>query len=233
MMRPLLLVVVIASIAAIFTLAQETSADEILKVNKAPAVQEIDADKVEIKNNGRILVNGKRLSVALLYDGTQLPLRGEHMLASAGKNPGLFLSIYPDGLPSNQSLTKHLIIVDTTATKVRMSNVLDTGLDFQWGDNNYVQFDHDAMYFGIYSPKRVQFVYRDGKLDENKDPWRGPAKPEKYIEPEYPGPCYNVADVPACIEEVEQAEAAKRAKHVKHKHKAKPAVSAPQQATPP
>jgi hypothetical protein len=222
MKRLILFVVLIVSETAVFALTQTPDVNETPTVKETPVVQETSADKVEIKNNGRIWVNGQRPYVTLQYDGTQLPLRGEHILASVGKNPGLYLSIYPDGLPSNPSLTRHIIILDATGKTFRRSNVLDTGIEFDWGDNNYVLFDHGAMYFGIYSPKRMQFVYRDGKLEENKGPWRGPAKPMKYIEPEHPGPCYNVADVPACIEEVEQAEAAKRAKR---KHKAKPPVS--------
>lgn len=176
-------------------------------------------------DNGTIVVNGKELQVISQYDGKPFALTNEHILSSAGKNPGLFLSIYWDKVRSSKTPgAQHIIIVDATGKEISRSNALDTGIDFQWGDNNYVLFDHGVMYFGIYSPKRMQFVYRDGKLEENKGPWRGPAKPEKYIEPEHPGPCYNVANVPACIEEVEQAEAAK---HAKQKHKAKPPVSAP------
>lgn len=227
MKRLIFLVVLITSAAVAFVFAKIAFADETSTDKETSIVQELTADKVEIKNINRIWVNGQRLSVTLQYDGTQLPLRGETFFETSGKNPGLFLSIYFDGLPSSSSLTRHIIVLDATGKTFRRSNVVDTGLEFQWGDNNYVLFDHGAMYFGIYSPKRMQFVYRDGKLEENKGPWRGPAKPEKYIEPEHPGPCYNVANVPACIEEVEQAEAAKRAKR---KHKAKPAVSAPKPA---
>lgn len=176
------------------------------------------------------------------YDGKPYALRDTTFFEISGKNPGLFLSVYwdADSTSSNPG-TQHIVIVDATSKTVRLSNILDTGIDFQWGDNNYVLFKNGAMYFGIYNrlcnenncqsqevPYRMQFVYRDGKLEVNKGPWLGPAKPEKYIEPEHPGPCYNVADVPACIEEVEQAEAAKRA--AKGKHKAKPAVSAPKPA---
>jgi hypothetical protein len=191
-------------------LMHETSAEETANDSKGSAT--LLPDKVDIKKNGRIWVNGARAFITLLYDGTQLPLRSEHILASAGKNPGLYLSVYPDGLPTDRALTKRMVVIDVIGTMVRRSNVLDTGLDFEWGDNNYVKFDHNTMYFGIYSPKRMQFVYHNGKLEENKGPWRGPAEPEKYLEPDEPGPCYNVADVPACIAEVEQAEAAERAK---------------------
>jgi hypothetical protein len=181
-------------------------------------------------DNGSIEVNGKELQVISQYDGKPFALHDEMYVAVAGKNPGLFLSTYWDKVRSSKTPgTQHIIIIDATGKEIYRSNVLDTGIDFQWGDNNYVLFDHGAMYFGIYSPKRMQFVYRDGKLEENKGPWRGPVKPEKYIEPEHPGLCYNVADVPACMEEVEQAEAAKRAKV---KHKAKSAVIAPKPAAP-
>lgn len=224
MKRLTVLFVLAASVATDHFFIRTSFADEISAVKESSTAQELTADKIEIKNNGRIWVNGQRPSVSLQYDGTQLPLRGEHILTSAGKNPGLLLSIYSDGLPSSQLLTQHIIVLDATGKIFRRSNVLDTGGDFQWGDNNYVQFDNGAMYFGIYSPKRMQFVYHDGKLEENKGPWRGPAKPEKYIEPENPGPCYNVADLPACIKEVEAAEAAK---HAKRKHKTKPAINYP------
>jgi hypothetical protein len=227
MKRLILQIVLIAFVAVAFVFAKTSFAEEASSVKEISTVQEVTADKVEIKNNGRIWVNGQRPFVTLQYDGTQLPLRSEHILASAGKNPGLYLSIYSDGLPSSSMLAQHIIVLDATGKTFRRSNVVDTGLEFEWGDNNYVLFDHGAMYFGIYSPKRIQFVYRDGQLEENKGSWRGPARPEKYIEPEHPGPCYNVADVPACIEEVEQAEAAKRAKQ---KHNAKPSISAPKPA---
>lgn len=197
----------------------------ILFLNALTALADISTPAGVINTNkGSISVNGKDIEVIMQYDGKPLAIQSETLAIASGKNPGLFISVYPDGLSSSQSFTQHIIITDATGKTVRMSNILDTGLDFQWGDNNYVLFDHGVMYFGIYSPKRMQFVYRDGKLEENKGPWRGPAKPEKYIEPEHPEPCYNVANVPACIEEVEQAEAAKRAKQ---KHKAKPPVSAP------
>lgn len=185
-------------------------------------------DKVEIDENGHLLINGQKIYITRLYDGKQIALKSNIFFEISGKNPGVYLSTYWDkSVPNQQSTTQHIIVIDATGKEIGRSNVLDTGIEFEWGDNNYVLFDHGAMYFGIYSPKRMQFVYRDGKLEENKAPWRGPAKPEKYIEPEHPGPCYNVADVPACIEEVEKAEAAKRAKQ---KHKAKLPVSAPKPA---
>lgn len=131
MKRLILFTVLIVSTTTVFALNQTPAINETATIKETPAAQETVADKVEVKNNGRIWVNGQKPSVTLQYDGTQLPLRGEHILASAGKNPGLFLSIYPDGLTSKLSLTQHLIILDATGKKFRRSNVLDTGIDFQ------------------------------------------------------------------------------------------------------
>ena len=122
-------------------------------------------------------------------------------------------------------MTQHIVITDVSGKALRLSNALDTGLDFQWGDNNYVFFEGNTMHFGIYSrrctensctsmtvPHRMQFIYRDGVLEEDKGPWRGPAKPQKYIEPTGEDPCGNVNGVEACREEVarDKARQAKR-----------------------
>ena len=144
---------------------------------------EVDTD------TGRIIVNGQKLKVSAQYDSKPLELHSEHIVANKGKNPGLFLSVYWDGPPSSMTLTQHIIIIDATGSEIRRSNVLDTGLDFVWSDNNYVRFESGAMYFGIYSPKRVQFVYRNGKLAENKGPWRGTQKPNVFVSLD---PCFNV-----------------------------------------
>lgn len=201
------------------------------------AVTQISPGSVQVDDVGRILVNGKKLHVTRQYDGKRMELETEHILVSAGKNPGLFLSFYPDKVPSSEwrPSTQHIIITDATGDKVRQSNVLDTGIDFQWGDNNYVIFEGNTMYFGIYKrdcnenncrtmtvPHRMQFIYRDGKLEENKGPWRGPAKPEIYIEPLGTDPCFNVNGVEECREELERDKAAKRAKQ---KRKATPAAT--------
>ncbi|KXB30577.1 hypothetical protein AT959_14735 [Dechloromonas denitrificans] len=184
------------------------------------------ADKVELQGH-RIVVNGVRLNITRQYDGKRLDLYNETIFEVSGKNPGLFLSFYPDKVPSSewQPTTEHIIITDATGNKVRQSNRLDTGIEFDWGDNNYVIFEDGAMYFGIYNrrcnenncrsmyvPYRMQFVYRDGKLEENKGPWRGPAKPEIYIEPTGKDPCFNVNGVEACREELVRERATKQAK---------------------
>lgn len=172
-------------------------------------------DKVELRWTD-IFVNGERLRITRQYDGKPMDLYSEHIFELSGKNPGVFLSIYPDAVSHDRDYSEHIIITDATGPKVRQSNVIDTGLDFQWGDNNYVIFENGAMYFGIYSPKRMQFVYRDGKLEINKGPWRGPAKPRIYIEPTGKDPCFNVNSVEDCREEVarraEKAHAKKRLK---------------------
>lgn len=209
----------------------------LVTVTAGAAVTQTYPGSVQVDDVGRILVNGKKLYVTRRYDGKRMELETEHILVSAGKNPGLFLSFYPDKVPSSEwrPSTQHIIITDATGDKVRQSNVLDTGIDFQWGDNNYVILEGNTMYFGIYKrncnenncrtmtvPHRMQFIYRDGKLEENKGPWRGPAKPEIYIEPLGTDPCFNVNGVEECREELERDKAAKRAKQ---KRKATPAAT--------
>ncbi|MEW5789772.1 MAG: hypothetical protein AB1899_18175 [Pseudomonadota bacterium] len=181
-------------------------------------------DKVE-RQGHRILVNGVRLGITRHYDGKRMDLYSETLLEISGTNPGLYLSFYPDIAAKGSPMTQHILVTDATGNKVRQSNVLDTGIDFQWGDNNYVRFENGAMYFGIYNrycyenncptqevPHRMQFVYRDGKLEENTGPWRGPAKPEIYLQPTGDDPCWNVNGVEDCREEIEREKAAKRAK---------------------
>ena len=211
----------------------------LVSMTSALAVIQTPAGEVNV-DSGRIVVNGEKLYLTRQYDGKPFALRDTETLASNGKNPGIFLSIYSDKAAPSQSgytpLTEHIIVIDATGDKVRRSNVLDTGIDFQWGDNNYVIFEGNAMYFGIYKrncnenscrtmtvPHRMQFIYRDGKLEENKGPWRGPAKPEIYIEPQGTDPCFNVNGVEECRDELEREKAAKRAKQ---KRKATPAVTA-------
>src|SRR5574343_998429 len=188
----------------------------LLKVTTAFAVTQTFTRDIQVDGNGRILVGGERIYVTRQYDGKRVALREEHILASAGENPGLLLSIYWDADATTQNPgTERIIITDATGDKVRQSNVLDTGIDFQWGDNNYVILEGNTMYFGIYKrnctehncstmtvPHRMQFIYRDGKLEENKGPWRGPAKPEIYIEPLGTDPCYNVNGVEECRDEL-------------------------------
>lgn len=196
-----------------------------LTLTSAFAVIQTPAGQVNIRN-GSIVINGERLYVTLQYDGKPLALHNEHILSSAGKNPGLFLSIYWDADATSEAPgTKRIIIIDATGKEIRRSNVLDTGVDFSWSDNNYVIFEGNTMYFGIYNrlckenscrtmtvPHRMQFIYRDGKLEENKGAWRGPAKPEIYIEPTGKDPCFNVNGVEACREEQEREKAAMQAK---------------------
>jgi len=170
-------------------------------------------------STGRIIVNGKKLTVVpeyAGYKGKPLALKDETYIPTSGKNPGYFISLYPDDSSKNQlSLTQHILITDATGKEIRQSNILDTGINFEWGDNNYVFFEGNTMHFGIYNrrcednncismntPRRMQFIYHDGVLEEDKGSWRGPAKPRKYIEPTGSDPCGNVNGVEACREEV-------------------------------
>lgn len=131
----------------------------ILFLNALTALADISTPAGVINTNkGSISVNGKDIEVIMQYDSKPLAIQSETLAIASGKNPGLFISAYPDGLSSSQPFAQHIIITDATGKTVRMSNILDTGLDFQWGDNNYVLFDHAEMYFGIYS--RMQFVYK-------------------------------------------------------------------------
>jgi hypothetical protein len=169
-------------------------------------------------NNNRIIYKGERLYVTRDVDGKREMLESEHLFESSGKNPGMFLSRYWDAKAGSHLLTQHMIVTDATGKEVRLSNALDTGLDFQWGDNNYVIFESNTIYFGIYSPKRMQFVYKDGALEENKSPWRGPSKPLIYIAPTGDDPCGNVNGVEACREEVareQERKAQQRRKKIK------------------
>ena len=200
----------------------------LLTAASVPALIQASPDKISVDENGRLATNDERVLVNRQYDGKKVPLREAHLHSSAGTNPGIFLSIYWDATNPSPG-TERLIIIDATGNKVRHSNVFDTGMEFEWGDNNYVTFDGSVMYFGIYSPKRMQFVYKDGKLEENKGPWRGPAKPEIYIEPTGNDPCFNVNGLEECRKEVAEEQARQaRLKRKVTRHKAKAPASTPQ-----
>lgn len=78
------------------------------------AVIQTPAGEVNVRN-GTIVVNNEKLYITLQYDGKPFVLHNEHIVASAGKNPGLFLSIYWDADAKTQLLgTKRLIIIDAT-----------------------------------------------------------------------------------------------------------------------
>jgi hypothetical protein len=77
--------------------------------------------------------------------------------------------------------------------------------EYHWEDNNYAYVQDEILFFGIFKPTRKQFIYKNGILKENTGKWAGPAKPEKYIEPQNPGPCFNVAGgYDECIKDLER-----------------------------
>lgn len=205
-----------------------------------------NADSIPTKHGEFKLTRGKaHLGTVLLNDDTvfsqlrdvDLSLKDLWIgIPHAKQIPDLYLLEVSGIDKQTNKLNYGFVILDLRGDRPALSKVVYLPKRYAWDDNHYVMMIDSGLQFGLYvvdpfypelnsgKSDRMQFTYRDGKLEENKGPWRGPAKPEKYIEPEHPGPCYNVANVPTCIEEVEQAEAAK---HAKQKQKAKPPVSAP------
>jgi hypothetical protein len=120
-----------------------------------------------------------------------------------------------------QPRTRGFVILDISGSKPIFSNPVFVDAAYSWGDNNYAVERGGIIYFGVYetddyrinrygAPSPKQFWYKDGELKENFGPWAGPAKPKKYIVPEKPGPCFNVANVPECIGEIERDKARKK-----------------------
>lgn len=158
---------------------------------------------------GHPKLNGALIPLAPRVDGSQ-PIV-EDLSIPTEDQAGVALLSYWGKHTSEHDSSEHLVVLKFTDTGVVVSNFIATGIDFQWGDNNYVQFEGNTMYFGIYSPKRMQFIYKDGKLEVNNGPWLGPVQPHKYIEPTGDDPCFNVNGVEDCRKEVAE-EAARRAK---------------------
>lgn len=126
---------------------------------------------------------------------------------------------YWDRNPGAVQRTTAFVIIDFAGGKPIISNSINTLMDINWGDNNFIFVKNGALYFGIYFPKPMQFYYKNGVLSENTGPWAGPNKPEKYIVPDEKdqGPCFNVANVPECIAEQERDEAKKHSKSRRRK----------------
>ena len=158
--------------------------------------------------NGQAYINSKALQLPHRSDGSE-PVVSEEWLRLDG-TPEISLLSYWDRQDGAPSRTVTFLVLDFRTGAVIVSNSVNSGLDFEWGDNNYSIFRGGSLYFGIYSPKKMQFSYSDGKLQINSGKWMGPAQAEKYIEPDKSLPCANVADVPACLAEVEENEAASK-----------------------
>jgi hypothetical protein len=155
---------------------------------------------------GHPSLDGKAIPLSPRSDGSQ-PVVGEERLG--GDQSDLALLSFWDRRDGATESTIAFVVLRFESTGVVISNTVNSGLDFVWGDNNYSRMDGGTLYFGVFSPSRKQFAYRDGKLEEYKGPWMGPAKPEKYIEPDKSLPCANVANVPECLAEVERTKARK------------------------
>jgi hypothetical protein len=143
--------------------------------------------------------------------------------------------------PSKSGLIRGYAILDLRGSEPIISNAVRLEKKYVWGDNHYVKMDDGVLYFGLYvvdpfdpsqnsggSGDRIQFIYRDRKLEVNVGKWMGPPKPERYIVPDESerGPCFNVANVPACIQEVERDEARKRKPRAMTKRAAPPSSAA-------
>ena len=172
------------------------------------------AGDLQFKRGGVVAINGTRVDGPLDSDGRPFHLFREPFFNLNEKWDQLFLLGYLT-FDSSYLPTTHYLILDTSTGKATLSNAVDvaSGSEYKWGDNNFSLVRDGVLYFGIYAPRRVQFAYKDGRLEEFRGPWMGPQRPVRYIEPEESerGPCFNVANVPECIAEIERAQAARPA----------------------
>jgi hypothetical protein len=169
------------------------------------------AGRFEIARGGKPKVNGATITLPSLRSGGQ-PIVSEerlHFLSESDNQRFALLSFWGKTATDVNSST-HFVVVEFLIHGVRVSNAIATGLEVQWGDNNFGFADGDLLRFGVFAPKRIQYVYHNGKLLEDTGYWKGPKAPENYIEPDKSLPCANVANVPECLAEVERAEAASR-----------------------
>jgi hypothetical protein len=120
----------------------------------------------------------------------------------------------------SKPFTEGFIILDLTSGNPHFSNPIELPESYSWGDNHYAVYKDGVVYFGVYqsesyeekktgSPNPRQFIYQNRRLEENLGYWAGPKKPRKYIEPDSRGPCFNVANVPECLAEIERDKARK------------------------
>jgi hypothetical protein len=165
----------------------------------------------EVARGGKAKLNGQVLLLPATKDGAQPVVSEEwmHSLTTAENRRFSLLSFWGRAHGAELSST-HFVILEFFPDGARVSNALASNLDVQWVDNNYSMVVKDSLHFGVFAPKRMQFVYKDGKLEEDKGPWKGPPTPEKYIEPDKSLPCANVANVPDCLAEVERDRASRR-----------------------
>jgi len=158
------------------------------------------------KKPGKIFINSVELVGPRDKSGTPFKLYPEYITLETklgGDRYFLLSYVYTE---NENSLVKYLIL-DLSGKEPLFSNavMLSESPDFRWGDNNYIYHRDGSLYFGVYSPARKQFVYKNGVISENTGPWAGPDKPEKYIEPEPEdrGPCYGVpGGLEECMEDI-------------------------------
>jgi len=158
------------------------------------------------KKPGKIFLDGKEVSSPKGENGVPLKLRPENIAVELNEGSDRFFLLgYLFDL--NNQLVRKYIVLDLSGNNPVFSNavLMSDSPDFRWGDNNYIYHRDGSLYFGVYSPARKQFVYKNGVISENTGPWAGPDKPEKYIEPEPEdrGPCYGVpGGLEECMEDI-------------------------------
>jgi len=163
--------------------------------------------ELEFKGRGNIFLNDQQLWGPLDPEGRPLKLYQERFVGINRDWDKYFLLNYSMRSADGANSKTYYLVLDMSGDKPVFSNgiIISVDPDFLWGDNNYVYVSERVVFFGIYKPIRRQFMYKDGVLSENTGKWAGPAKPEKYIEPQNPGPCFNVAGgYDECIKDLER-----------------------------
>ncbi|MCK9193701.1 MAG: hypothetical protein M0P19_07490 [Nevskia sp.] len=162
---------------------------------------------LEFKGRGKIFINDQEIQGPIDSEGHSFKLYQERLIGINKDWDKYFLLNYLVRSSDGYYSTTYYLVLDVSGNKPIFSNaiILSSDPDFLWGDNNYIYVRDGILFFGVYKPARKQFIYKEGILSENTGKWAGPAKPEKYIEPENPGPCYNVAGgYDECIKDLER-----------------------------
>jgi len=157
------------------------------------------------KDPEKIFLNGKEITVPA-DDELPISIYPEKLpIKVNGRRNSYFLLRYTSRY--NGRRVRKFMILDLSGSQPIFSNaiMLNENPSVLWGDNNYIYHRDGSLYFGVYSPARKQFIYKNGVISENTGPWAGPDKPEKYIEPEPEdrGPCYGVpGGLEECMEDI-------------------------------
>ncbi len=145
-------------------------------------------------------------------------------LSLVPKEENLFLFSVSGVEKETKRMAYGFVVLNVGGEVPEISNMANLPKQYVWDDNHYVKKTLGGVVFGLYvvdpfhpwlnsgTSDRMQFVYQSGKLEEYKGPWRGPKKPETYLQPTGDDPCWNVNGVEDCREEIEREKAAKRAK---------------------